>query len=95
VDGGVCRIAAERLMDSRGVAFTRSYHPICASGLLLAGLLFPRTAQGVERCRRPWEPTTLEFHTRVSHDTTVRISCHGEKEGYYSNHDDAHFIPRA
>jgi hypothetical protein len=38
---------------------------------------------------RPWNST------RASHDTTVRMSCHGEKEGYYSNHDDARFIPRA
>jgi hypothetical protein len=40
VDGGVCRIAAGLVWDSRSEAFTRAYHPICASCLILTALMF-------------------------------------------------------
>jgi len=39
VDGGVCRIEAGLVWDSRVVAFTRSSHPICALGIILAVLI--------------------------------------------------------
>jgi hypothetical protein len=80
VDGGVGRIAAGLVWDSRGVACPSASPPLWASGLLLAGLRVQGLSQAwsvadAHGSLRPWQAT------RASRATTVRRSYHGENEG--------------
>jgi hypothetical protein len=80
VDGSICRSAAGRLVESRGLACPSASPPLWASGLLLAGLRVQGLSQAwsvadAHGSLRPWQAT------RASRATTVRRSYHGENEG--------------